>query len=142
MTTCGRLHIEKLVVPQLVRNSLHFVDHKGKCHVHKSSLLVPILSQIYPVITIPSCFFQICFNIIHPSMPMPSKSLFHAGFHPNTPYSFLSHVCRVFHLASSILSPWYYLEKNTNLETPHYANFSILLVPCPLMWETKFRIPT
>jgi len=47
MTTCGRLHVEKFIVCQLVRNSLHFVDHKGNYHVHKSSLLVPIHSFIY-----------------------------------------------------------------------------------------------
>jgi hypothetical protein len=57
--------------------------------VHKSPPLVPILSQVDPVHTIPSCLSKIYFNIVHPPcLPLPS-GLFPSAFPANILYAFL-----------------------------------------------------
>jgi hypothetical protein len=58
--------------------------------VHMSPPLVPILSQIDPIPTIPSYISKIYFNIVHPSTSWSSPSgLFPYGFPTNILYAFL-----------------------------------------------------
>jgi hypothetical protein len=57
---------------QLCSHSQHLRNPKVHHSVHKSPPLVPILSQIDPVHTIPSYLFKIYLNIVHP--PTSSSS--------------------------------------------------------------------
>jgi hypothetical protein len=49
-------------------------------HLHKRPSLVPVLSQVTPVHTLPTCFFETHLNTILPSTPRSSKSLFPSSF--------------------------------------------------------------
>jgi hypothetical protein len=56
---------------------------------HKSPPLVPFLSQIDPVHTIPSYLSKIHFNIVHPPCLRLPSGLFLSGFPINILYAFL-----------------------------------------------------
>lgn len=64
-------------LPQILWNPM------AHCHVHKSQLLVPVLSHMNPMYTLWSYFFKIWFNIGFLSVP---KSL---GLHTEMLYQFL-----------------------------------------------------
>jgi hypothetical protein len=67
------------------RTSQHFMELKAHHHVHKSPPLVPILSQIDPVHTIPPYLSKIYFNIVYP--PGLPSGLFLSGFPTNNLYA-------------------------------------------------------
>jgi hypothetical protein len=80
---------EKLPTVQPIRNFPAFLRHPKVHRDHKSPPLVPILSQIDPVYTIPSYLCKIHFNIVHrPSLGLPI-GLFPSGFPTNILYAFL-----------------------------------------------------
>lgn len=71
---------------------------KVHCHVLSSQLLVPVLGQMSPVLTLTSCFFKILFNYFLPSMPRsvqvfsscqvsPPKPSMHISSSPNVPHA-------------------------------------------------------
>jgi hypothetical protein len=99
--------------------------------VHKSSPLVPILSQIDPVHITPPYFSKIHFNIIHHLRFGLPSDLFPYGFPTNTPYAIL---IAPFVLHALTISPppplldqsKLYLAKSASYETPHHAVFSNL----------------
>jgi len=57
--------------------------------VHKSPLVVPILSQINPFHTFPSCFYKSHSNIILPSTNRSSSGPFPLGYTTKILYAFL-----------------------------------------------------
>jgi hypothetical protein len=68
--------------------------------VNKSLPLVPILSQMYPVHTLSSCFSNIHYNIILPSTTSLPSCLFLSGFNNQNfvYFSYFSHACYMHHL--------------------------------------------
>jgi len=77
-------------------------------HVHNSFLLDAVLSQKHPVCTFPSCFSEINYNIILPSMPQSSEwsYLFQPKF---CVHSSCLHVC---YMICPSYPPLFYLLNN------------------------------
>jgi hypothetical protein len=95
--------------------------------IHKSPPLVPIVSHIHPIHSIPFYLSKIHFTIVRPPTSrwsqwsaLPPKSYMHSSSPP-----FVQHA----QLISSFLiwSFWLYLETCTSYEAPCYAVFSSLL---------------
>jgi hypothetical protein len=86
--------------------------------VHKSPPLVPILSQIDPIPTIPSYLSKIHFNIVHP--PTSWSSLWSLSFYISHLYAFLFSPIRATFPANLIL-----LDSLTTF-SKHNWNFRIL----------------
>jgi hypothetical protein len=61
---------------------------KVQYRIHKSPPLVPILSRMNPIHSIPSYLSKIHFNIVHSRLGLPSR-LFPSGFPTNILYTFL-----------------------------------------------------
>jgi hypothetical protein len=96
---------------------------------HKDPPLVPILSQIDSVNTIPSYLSQINFNVVHPPTSCLSSGLFPSGLPTNILYGFIvfPFVLVAPPISSSLASSfWFYLAKSTSCETPRYVFFSKL----------------
>ena len=55
------------------RNSPHFIKHGDHFGVHNSPSFIPVLSQMKSVQDLPSCLFQIHFNVILQFIPGSSK---------------------------------------------------------------------
>jgi hypothetical protein len=134
---------------------------KVQCSVNKSLPLVPILSHINAIHTIPPSLPLIHFIIVHLPMSWSSQwSLsfwisYHYPIHSSSP-PFVLHAPPISSFLTS--SFWLYLQKSASYEAPRYAVFSNLLslhpssvqmisTPCsqthsvyvlPLMSETKF----
>jgi hypothetical protein len=73
--------LEKLTVTQLVKKFLAFLCKlEFHYHIHNSSLLDLIPSQMNPVHILPPHFFKIHFYIIVPYMPVSSKQSVSYGF--------------------------------------------------------------
>jgi hypothetical protein len=98
-------------------------------HTHNSPPLVPILSQINTVHTLPSYFSKIHFNIILPPTPILPSILLPSGFLSNTLQAFLFSPMPVIcpSISSLIWSSTQYFGRSTNHEIPHYAIFCSLL---------------
>lgn len=72
--------------------------------------LVPVLSQMKPLHTFPSPFFQTHFNILFPFMPRSSKQFVLSGFPAKMLHVFLFSLhCNIFH---PCYHPWFYNLKN------------------------------
>lgn len=87
---------------------------------------VPILSQIYPVYTVPS-YLKVHFNIL-PSVPRSSKWTLSFRFSNQIPVciSFLPHVC---HMLSLSHFSWFDHLRSANCEVPHYdSSHSLFLI--------------
>jgi hypothetical protein len=135
-------------------------------HVHKSSPLVPILSQLEPLYMPPANLPNIHSDPILPSMPQSSEWSPSLGLSPKTPYTFLPspmHATRPNHLILLDLICLKYFGISTKYEAPHCATSSSLLLlhpllvlifssetwsqipsvyACPFMRETKFHAHT
>jgi hypothetical protein len=74
-------------------------------HVHKSVLPVPILSEMYPIYTLPSYFFKIHFNIM-PFVTFRNALFFYGGelLAPTQPPSWRTTPCRLSTTAYSMYS--------------------------------------
>ena len=59
-----RIFLEKLIVPQLVKQSLNFIKSKGSSERSEHPADFSILSQLNPVHVLPSNIFTLHFNII------------------------------------------------------------------------------
>ena len=100
---------------------------KPKVHycVDKRPPLVPIMSQIFSVHTIPSYLSKNHFNIVHPLMPWSSQWFFHSGFPTNILYalifSFIHAACSIYLILLDLIV-LINLEKNPSYEAPHYAS--------------------
>ena len=55
--------------PFVVNTTFSTGNPKVQCHIHKSSPIIPILSRIYPITFIDTCFFKIHSNTVFPSTP-------------------------------------------------------------------------
>ena len=87
-------------------------NQKVHDHIHKIPPSVPMLSQINPVSTIPSCFFQIYFNIILPPTPRSSKQSVFFRFSSHIP-GYVSLLPNVYHMPCSPHSPSHFHVNNT-----------------------------
>jgi hypothetical protein len=86
---------------------------------YKSLQFIPILTQMFPVHVLQSCFFKILLNIILSPTPMTSKQSFHYAPIQSKPLisGLTSHDCGVFqlNLRSSITSKENFREIRKNL---------------------------
>jgi hypothetical protein len=109
-----------------LRSCQLYSNPKVHYHVHKSPPLVPILSQIDPVHTIPS-YLSILILSAYLRLGLPS-GLFPSGFPTNILFFSYS---PPFVLHALPISPPFtssfqlYLAKSTSYEAPHYAVFPI-----------------
>jgi hypothetical protein len=94
--------------------------------IHMAPTLIPILSHMHPVHTLPTYFYMIHSNIIFPSMPRNSKwSLPFMLSNKNiVSISHLSHLCYMPHPLTSL--PKQYFVKSS-IYVAHYAVFSSFL---------------
>jgi hypothetical protein len=96
-------------------------------HLHKSSPLVPILSQIKTVFITPSCLSTIHFNTILAHTSKSSQWSFSFSISHRSPLLPIRATCHA-HLTLLTRSFWLYLAKSTSYEASHYAFFSNFLL--------------
>jgi hypothetical protein len=103
------------------------MEPKGLYRVHINPPLIPILSQINSIHTIPSYLSKIHFNIVHPPTPWFPSGLLLSGFPTNILYAYLfsPFVLPTLSISSSLTwSFWLYLEKSKSHEAENHPTTS------------------
>jgi hypothetical protein len=114
---CSTILLEKLTITQLVKKfSVTYGTQRFIIVFTTSPLLVPILSQMHPVHTFPTCFLKIHPNIMFLSMSMSSKWPFPFKL-SNQNAKFISHISHACYMTLAILCCWESVVKWTMKQT-------------------------